>query len=69
MKGFQNFENMSIILSFEKDLFEKYHYILSHIIILERLGNDKYYLEIMKLDLFVKFYDKLGHIVITEYFG
>ena len=62
-------KNMGIMLNFENDLLEKYHYIWGHIIILESLGNDKYYLEIIKLDLFVKFYDVLGHIVSTKSFG
>ena len=57
------------MLNFEKDLFEKYYYMLGHIIISKNFGNDKNYLEILKLDLFVKFYDVLGHIVITESFG
>ena len=60
---------MGIILNFEKDLFEKYYYILGHIIITIRFRNDGYYLEILKLDLFVKFYDMLGYNIIIERFG
>ena len=60
---------MGVMLNFEKDLFEKYYYMLGYIIISKSVGNDKYYLEILKLDLFVKFYDGLGHNIIIERFG
>ena len=69
VKDFENFNNYRYYFNFEKDLFEKYYYIWSHIIISESLGNDKHYLEILKLDLFVKFNDVLGHIVITKSLG
>ena len=48
--------NQQILLDIlEKDLFEKFHNILGHIIILKNFGNNKHYLDILKLDLFVKF--------------
>ena len=43
------------MFNFEKHFFEKYYYILGHGIILESVGNDKYYLEILRLDYFAKF--------------
>ena len=45
------------------------NYMWGHVLISKSLGNDKHYLEILKLDLFAKFYDVLGHIIITKYFG
>ena len=56
------------MINFEKDFFEKYYYIWGHIIISESLGNDKHYLESLKLDLFVKVYGILGHSIIIEIF-
>ena len=62
-------KNIGIILNFEEDFFEKYYYSWGYVIILESLGNDKYYLEVMKLDQFVKFYGILGYSIIIENFG
>ena len=60
---------ISIMLNFEKDFFEKYYYILGHIIILKSFGNNKYYLKILKLDLFVNIYDVVGHSIIMRIIG
>ena len=60
---------MGNILNFKKDFFKKYYYTWGRIIISKSLGNDNYYLEILKLDMFAKFNDIVGHSVVTKSFG
>ena len=53
----------------EKELFEKYYYVLGNIVMLESFGNKEHHLEILELDLFVKFYYYLGRSKIMKSFG